>query len=267
MIEETLDKDCAKRKMFTHAIVRTPPKSIIAGIANANLGVPDYETALQQHQNYVEALQACGLTIITIPAAEDFPDSCFVEDTALLTKRWAIIARFGARSRQGEEVEVRELLRRYFNHVESIEAPGTVEPGDIMMVGDHFYIGLSQRTNNAGARQMISLLEKQGSSGSTVEMSEMLHLKSGLSYLENNVLVACGEFLRKPEFANFNLISVDPDEAPAANCIWVNGTVIAPIGFPKTIAKIKAAGYPVTPLNISEFQKLDGGLSCLSLRF
>ena len=185
----------------------------------------------------------------------------------MLTKRCAIIARPGAPTRQGEEVAVLELLPRYFDHIESIEAPGTIEPGDIMMVDDHFYIGLSERTNAAGARQMIALLETHGLSGSTVEMREMLHLKTGLSYLENNTLVACGEFLHKPEFANFNLIAIDADEACAANCIWVNGTVIVPAGFPKTRKKIEAAGYPVIPVDVSEFQKLDGGVSCLSLRF
>jgi dimethylargininase len=240
---------------------------MINGISTANLGVPDYEEALRQHQSYVEALQACGATVIHMPVEEAFPDSCFVEDTALLTKRCAIIARPGALTRQGEEVAVLELLRRYFDHIESIDAPGTIEPGDIMMVDDHFYIGLSRRTNAAGARQMIGLLEKYGLSSSTVEMCEMLHLKTGLSYLENNTLVACGEFLNKPEFANFNLVTIDADEACAANCIWVNGTVIGPAGFSKSREKIETAGYPVISVDMSEFQKLDGGVSCLSLRF
>ena len=253
--------------MFTYAIVRTPPVSIINGITTANLGMPDYEKTLRQHRAYIESLKSCGLTVITLPAAEAFPDSCFVEDTALLTKRCAIIARPGAPTRQGEEAAVLELLPRYFDHIESIEAPGTVEPGDIMMVGDHFYIGLSQRTNSEGARQMISLLGKYGLSGSTVEMHEMLHLKTGLSYLENNTLVACGEFLHEPEFAKFNLIALDANEACAANCIWVNGTVIVPAGLPISREKIEAAGYPVIEVDVSEFQKLDGGLSCLSLRF
>ena len=160
-----------------------------------------------------------------------------------------------------------ELMPRYFDHIESIEAPGTIEPGDIMIVGDHFYVGLSKRTNAAGARQMISLLETHGLSGSTVEMRGMLHLKTGLSYLENNILMACGEILHEPEFAKFKLIAIDADEAYAANCVWVNGTVLVPAGFPKTRKKIQAAGYPVIPIDVSEFQKLDGGLSCLSLRF
>ena len=253
--------------MFSHAIVRTPPKNIIEGITTANLGVPDYEKALQQHQAYIEALRACGLTIITLPADEAFPDCCFVEDTALLTKRCAIVARPGAPTRQGEEAAMLDLLPRYFENIESIADPGTIEPGDIMMVGDHFYIGLSERTNAVGASQMISLLEKYGFRGSTIAMNEMLHLKTGLSYLENNTIVACGEFLRHPAFANFDLIAIDEKESYAANCIWVNGTVIVPAGFPNAVQKIEAAGYPVIQLDVSEFQKLDGGLSCLSLRF
>ncbi len=253
--------------MFTYAIVCKPSESIVNGITTAKLGVPDYENTLRQHQAYIDVLRSCGLTIITLPADEAFPDSCFVEDTALLTRRCAIIARPGAPTRQGEEAAVLDLLPRYFDNIESIEAPGTIEPGDIMMVGDHFYIGLSDRTNAEGARQMISLLETHGLSGSTVEMQGMLHLKTGLSYLENNTLVACGEILHEPEFAKFKLIAIDADEAYAANCVWVNGTVLVPAGFPITRQKIEAAGYPVIPVDLSEFQKLDGGLSCLSLRF
>lgn len=253
--------------MFTYAIVRKPAHSIIDGITTANLGVPDYEKTLRQHQAYIDALRSCGLSIITLPADEAFPDSCFVEDTALLSKHCAIIARPGASTRQGEEAAVLELLPRYFDNIESIEAPGTIEPGDIMMVGDHFYIGLSDRTNAEGARQMISLLETHGLNGSTVNMHGMLHLKTGLSYLEDNTLVACGEILHEPEFAKFKLIEIDTDEAYAANCVWVNGTVLVPMGFPKARKKIEAAGYPLIPVDVSEFQKLDGGLSCLSLRF
>ena len=253
--------------MFTHAIVKPPPKTIIAGITSANMGVPDFDKALAQHQSYVEALQTCGLTVVSLEPSSEFPDSCFIEDTALLTKRCAIVARLGAHSRQGEEVAVRDVLPEYFEHVESIEAPGTVEPGDVMMAGRHFYIGLSKRTNEKGAHQLIAILKKHGFSGSTIEMSEMLHLKTGLSYLENNTVVVAGEFVGHPEFANFNRIAIDPDEAYAANCVWVNGTVILPTGFPRARQKIEAAGYPVIPLDMSEFQKIDGGLSCLSLRF
>jgi dimethylargininase len=160
-----------------------------------------------------------------------------------------------------------KTIVEFYKNVEKIEAPGTCEAGDIMMVGEHYYIGLSERTNQAGAEQMIAILEKYGMSGSIVKLTEVLHLKTGLGYLENNNLLACGEFLSKPEFQQYNLLQVDPEEAYAANSVWVNGTVLTPKGFPETRALIASAGYKIREVDVSEFQKLDGGLSCLSLRF
>ena len=136
-----------------------------------------------------------------------------------------------------------------------------------MMVGEHFYIGISQRTNNQGAKQLIEILERYDMTGSTVPLKEMLHLKSGLSYLEQNKLLISGEFMNHPAFADFQRIEVDPGEAYAANSLWVNSTVLVPEGYPLTRDKIEQAGYPTLTLDVSEFRKLDGGLSCLSLRF
>jgi dimethylargininase len=158
-------------------------------------------------------------------------------------------------------------LSRYFTDILEIREPGTLEAGDVMMVGSHFYIGLSSRTNEQGAEQLITHLKDHQMSGSMIAMNDMLHLKTGLGYLENNNLVACGEFLAETAFQGFNLLPVDPDETQAANCIWVNGTVLIPAHCPATQSLIEQAGYPVKALEISEFQKLDGGLSCLSLRF
>ncbi|MCK5921504.1 MAG: hypothetical protein KAG66_11230, partial [Methylococcales bacterium] len=110
-------------------------------------------------------------------------------------------------------------------------------------------------------------LAKHGLTGSTVEMREMLHLKTGLSYLENNNLVATGEFLSESQFQKFNILEIDADEAYTANCVWINGFVLVPFGFPKAKKMIEAAGYQTIVVDVSEFQKLDGGLSCLSLRF
>ena len=135
------------------------------------------------------------------------------------------------------------------------------------MVGSHFYIGISERTNEQGADQLISILKAFWMTGSKVPLSEMLHLKSGLSYLENNTMLVSGEFIGTPEFERFLKIEIDKEEGYAANSLWVNGTVIVPKGFPKTKSKIEAAGYSTIELDVSEFQKLDGGLSCLSLRF
>jgi dimethylargininase len=253
--------------MFTKAIVRTPSKSLVDGITTASLGTPDYEKALIQHKDYIEALKECGLSVTCLEADEAFPDSTFVEDVALMTPHCAIITKPGAATRQQEVLSIRPVINDFYSIVESIELPGTVEAGDIMMVGDHYYVGLSERTNQAGADQMIGILEKYKMTGSVVTLTEVLHLKTGLGYLENNHLLACGEFLAKPEFQQYNLTEVCQEEAYAANSVWINGTVLTPKGFPKTLALIQSLGYKTREVDVSEFQKIDGGLSCLSLRF
>ena len=253
--------------MFEKAIVRTPGKSMVNGISTAGLGIPNYELAFLQHAKYIEALAACGMEVTVLPADEKFPDSTFVEDVALLTPACAIITNPGADTRRGETAAMKDVLKNHYANIEEIHEPGNVEAGDIMMVGSHFYIGLSERTNKSGAEQMIGYLEKYGMSGFIVTLEEVLHLKTGVAYLEENNLLACGEFLTKEEFLKFNILEIDQDESYAANCIWVNGTVLVPKGFPKAKATIEGAGYSVKEIDVSEFQKLDGGLSCLSLRF
>ncbi len=253
--------------MFTRAIVRTPCKAMVEGITSADLGVPDYENALVQHQDYIEALKECGLEITHLEADENFPDSTFVEDVALMTPKCAIITNPGADSRRDEIQSIKPVIESFYNDIEIIENPGTVEAGDIMMVGSHFYIGLSERTNQAGAEQMITCLEKYGLTGSIVTLTEVLHLKTGLGYLENNRLLACGEFLSKPEFQQYDILEVAPEEAYAANSVWINGTVLTPKGFPKTKELLLSTGFKIREVDVSEFQKIDGGLSCLSLRF
>lgn len=253
--------------MFTKAIVRTPGKSMLNGISTAGLGLPDYQLALKQHTAYIAALEECGLDVTVLPADEAYPDSTFVEDVALLTPRCAIITNPGAETRRGEIAAIKPVLQDFYTNIEEVREPGRVEAGDIMMVGKHFYIGLSARTNLAGAQQVIGFLEKYGLSASVITLKDVLHLKTGIAYLENNILLACGEFLTKPELQQFNILEIDASESYAANCIWVNGTVILPAGYPKAKQVIAAAGYPIIEVDVSEFRKLDGGLSCLSLRF
>ena len=253
--------------MFKNAIVRTPSKSMTKGLSTANLGLPNYENALKQHQNYINALESCGIKVHVLDALEDYPDATFVEDVALLTKACAIITNPGAESRKGEIQEIKTVIEQFYQNIEQIIAPGTVEAGDIMMVGSHFYIGLSARTNQEGTEQLIKILKKYNMTGSVVGMEKVLHLKTGLAYLENNNLVACGEFLDKVEFQKYNIIEIDELDAYSANCIWVNDKVLVPKGFHKTTTIITKAGYKVIEVDVSEFQKIDGGLSCLSLRF
>lgn len=252
---------------FKSVIVRKPGCSLVEGITSANLGKPDYELALQQHEKYINALKRCGVKVTILEADERYPDSVFVEDTAVLTEKCAVITYPGAVSRQGEEVSIKEALKNFYTTIECIEAPGTLEGGDVMMVGEHFYVGLSERTNEEGARQFAEILNKYGYTVSNVFMEKFLHLKSGLAYLENNNLLVAGEFIHHPEFEKFNRIIIDESEYYAANCIWVNDVVLVPMGYPKTRTAIKQAGYETIEVDVSEFRKLDGGLSCLSLRF
>ena len=167
----------------------------------------------------------------------------------------------------GEKVEMSSILSSFFKQVESIEKPGTLDAGDVMMTGLHFYIGISERTNHEGADQLLSFLEKYGRSGEKVGMSKMLHLKSGVSYLEQNNMLVSGEFIAHPAFNSFGTIEVEADESYAANSLWINEQVLVAKGFPKTRKKIEQKGYKCMVIDVSEFKKLDGGLSCLSLRF
>lgn len=253
--------------MFKYAITRKPSESMIKGLTKARLGKPNYALACEQHAAYIEALQNCGLNVKVLDALDAFPDACFIGDIALYTPKGAILTHPKMPSRQGEVKNTLNIISRLYPNPDIIIAPGHLEAEDIMMVGGHFYIGLSTRTNRQGAEQMISLLTQQGFSGSIIKKSSLLHLKSGVSYLENNILLAFGELYNHPDFSDYNRIEVSQDERYAANSVWVNGTVLVPKGYAKTLAAIQSHGYPTQELAMSEFQKLDGGLSGLSLRF
>lgn len=251
---------------FTRAIVRPPGPSVVNGLTTADLGPVDYEKALAQHSAYVEALKECGLDVTVLEPDNAHPDSTFVEDTALVTDELAIVMRPGAPSRRGETADVERVIKGLRSRVERVEPPGTADAGDVMMVERHFYVGLSSRTNEEGARQIIKILCAHGMTGSTIRLQEVLHLKSGVAYIERGNLVAAGEFIGRPEFAKYRVIRVEDDERYAANCLWVNGTVLVASGYPKVKQAIEAHGYNTISLDMSELHKVDGGLSCLSLR-
>lgn len=252
---------------FTNAIVRPPCEEMTRGLSSAGLGQPDHALALEQHHAYVLALRACGLKVTILPPDNEFPDSTFVEDTALLTPELAIITHPGAASRKGEIHSMGKTISHFYNRVEHINDPGTLEAGDVMMVGKHFYVGLSERTNTEGVRQLGVILKKYGMTLKEIEVGSMLHLKSGVSYLENMNLLAVEQFATLTAFSNLNIIPVPAKEAYAANSVWINDTVLVPKGYPVTLQNIRSLGYETIVLDMSEFRKLDGGLSCLSLRF
>ena len=256
--------------MFKNAIVRTPGHNFAQGLTTVDLGQPHFDKVLEQHAAYCEALQQCGLHITTLAPDLEFPDSTFVEDTAVLTARSAILTNPGAHSRAGEVAAIAPTLAKFFSSLPTIESPGTLDGGDICEAENHFFLGLSHRTNEEGARQLAAHLAREGYTSSTIDvraMTTILHLKSGISYIGNNTLVVMEEMARLAPFAGYNRIVVPIEETYAANCIRVNDRVLFAAGYPRTTAQLIDNGFNPLLLDMSEFQKMDGGLSCLSLRF
>lgn len=253
--------------MFKHVIVKTPGETYVNGLTTANLGTPVYEGALQQHEAYIEALKTCGVEVTVLSKNPDFPDSTFVEDTAVLTPEFAVITNPGALSRNGEIVDMEPVVKSHYEKIYYIKSPGLLDGGDVLQVENHFYIGLSDRTNLEGAEQLKQIFESENYQATIVQLEKFFHLKTGISYLGNQTIVAAGEFIDHPDFNSYTKIIVPAEEEYAANCIRVNDYVIIPAGYPQTKQNINDAGYQTIELEMSEFRKLDGGLSCLSLRF
>jgi dimethylargininase len=256
--------------LFTRAIVRIPGRNFDAGLTTVSLGRPQLDRVLAQHASYCEALAECGLTLTTLAADLRFPDSTFVEDTAILTPSGCILTRPGAASREGEVDAIRDAILNFFPAPLAIEAPGTVDGGDICEVGNHFFIGLSHRTSEGGARQLARHLAALGYTSSVIDvrpMSTILHLKSGISYIGDNTLAVMEEMAENSLLRGFDLMRVSAEESYAANCVRVNDRVLVAAGFPKLTAELRERGFDPLVLEVSEFQKMDGGLSCLSLRF
>jgi dimethylargininase len=256
--------------MFTKAIVRAPSANFASGLTTVDLGAPVFELALQQHEAYCRALAACGLSLTFLEPDERYPDSTFVEDTAVLTKRGAVIARPGVPSRVGEIEAIEPVLTHHFVPLHAIRAPGTLDGGDVCEAGDHFFIGISRRTNEAGATQLAAFLEELGYTSTLIDirnLSNILHLKSGLAYLGGNRMLVIDELKRLNQLGDYELVDVHNAEAYAANCLTVNDTILVAAGFPLLQRRLQQLDYEIMALDMSEFQKMDGGLSCLSLRF
>jgi dimethylargininase len=251
---------------FTTAITRKPGKNFAEGLTTSNLGMPDYEVVLKQHTDYIDALKSIGLEVIVLDEERDYPDAHFVEDTAVVIPDLAIIARPGASARQGEEDFIAPVLARYRKTVRIVE-PGNLDGGDVLMVGNHFFIGISERTNKDGAAQLGNFLEEYGNTWNAVPVGAGLHLKSSINYIGNNTLLVTEEFAKAAAFQNYDKIIVHSDEEYAANTLWINDYLITPAGFPNTRRQLEEAGMKVIELDMSEVRKMDGGLTCLSLRF
>ncbi|MGD8344449.1 MAG: arginine deiminase family protein [Desulfobacterales bacterium] len=251
---------------FEYAITRIPAQTFDRGLTTAKMGLPSYESVLKQHRAYTEALMSIGFKIIELEPLPDYPDAHFVEDTAVVTPEVAVITNPGAKSRQGEEKSIAGVLEQY-RRIEHILAPGTLDGGDVLMIGNHFLIGISERTNRQGVEQLGRILSDHGKTHTPIAVAAGLHLKSRINYVGQNTVLVTAEFSEHEALHAYDKIIVDPKEAYAANTLWVNDSLLVPKGFPDTKAKLSALGLPTIELDVSEMRKMDGGLTCLSIRF
>jgi dimethylargininase len=256
---------------FTRAIVRIPGLNFSQGLTTATFqSGPDFGKALEQHAAYCDALRGCGIAVTAMNADENHPDGTFVEDTFVIAVGVAVATRPGAKSRAGEVTAVAETLRQFRPQLQSIEAPGTLDGGDICQVDRHFLIGISQRTNQSGAEQLAAILARHGYTASMVDIrghASLLHLKSGIAYLGDDRFLVAPGFPDIAEIAGYDRIAVAAAEAYGANCIRVNDEVLIAAGHPQVADVLAKLNYKIRALDMSEFAKMDGGLSCLSLRF
>ena len=252
---------------FSRAIVRTPGRSLVAGLSQSQVEKPIYEIALEQHQAYTEALEYCGLTVTCLDPLEEYPDSVFVEDTAIIVNDQAVLTNPGAASRNGEVAAILPVLKDLFAHVHQINAPGILDGGDVMITDKYCFIGHSQRTNPEGATQLFKILEQQGLSGQLIPVSGLLHLKTGITWLGAKQYIATGSHLTQSQFSPFSVLPVEDSCAGAANCIAINDKILMSAGFPQVKQQLDQLGRQVVEVDISEYAKIDGGLTCLSLRF
>jgi dimethylargininase len=255
---------------YKTAIVRQPGENFSEGLTQSKLGLPDFQRALEQHNDYVAALIASGLQVTCLPADPRFPDGCFVEDCAVVLPGVAIITNPGHPARKGETENISNIFARSGLAIERITDPGTVDGGDVLRIEDHYIIGLSKRTNKEGARQLGTILQLHGKTYAVVTARD-LHLKTSVAYVGENCLVCTKDYDTDPEFtaATKQFIKrkiVVPDaERYAANCLRINATILLATGYDTTKRTLVEHDLHVVTLNMSEFQKMDGGLTCLSI--
>ena len=253
--------------MVTRAVVRKPCKNFTRGITTAvNTEPADYGLMVKQHAAYLDALTAAGLEIIVLDPLPDFPDAHFVEDTAVVTPDVAVITNPGAASRRGEEKSIAPVLAAY-RKIEYIQHPGTVDGGDVLQVGSHFFIGLSERTNKQGADQLGRILQTHGNTWSPVPVGAGLHFKSSVNCVGRNTLLVTRHFANSEHLSGYAKIVVERTEEYAANTLLVNEHLLMPAGFPRTRKQLEPLGLKIIELEVSEVRKMDGGLTCMSIRF
>ncbi|MCF8548412.1 MAG: hypothetical protein K9G03_00355 [Pontimonas sp.] len=253
---------------FTHAITRRPPISAVHGLRAKDVGNPDSDLLMRHHNAYVLALRQAGVEVSVLDALEEFPDSLFVEDTALCLREGAVVLRPGAPSRFGESMAMAPHLRALYSEVRELAGPGFIEGGDILTTESEILVGRSERTNSEGIAELRDALADWGYTvREVVTPPGVLHFKSDCSLLDGSTVLSTPRLSASGCFEGYTVVDVAEGEEPAANSIRVNDVVLMPSGFPVTAQRVRSAGFVVIEVENSECQKIDGGVSCLSLRF
>lgn len=258
--------------MFSKAIVRIPAHNLGQGLTDAGLGCPDMDLTLDQHKAYIEYFKQAGINVTVLDAATDYPDSVFVEDTAVMIPFEGGTASFltcpGAQSRRGEVEIIQSAIADHTDEIISMEGDGLMEGGDVLLMGKTFYIGIDSRTNQSGYEQFSKAAAKFGYASIPVPFDNgMPHLKTELSALDEETLIMSNRFAQRKEFTDFKKIIVPAGEEYSANCLHLGKKLLAPEGFPATAELLHKNGFKPDFINMSEFRKMDGGLTCLSLRW
>jgi dimethylargininase len=246
-------------------------RAVSPGIANCELTFVARQSielarAEEQHRAYERLLEKCGARVVSLPAEPALPDSMFVEDPAIVLDQLAIILPLGTETRRPEAASIAQALAK-FRKLARVELPGQVEGGDVLRIEQRLFAGLSSRTNAEGIRQLGSILAPYGYEVVSVAVKGCLHLKSAVTYIGRNTLLANRAWFDTKPFAGFEWIDVAPEEPHAANALAIGDAVIFPASFPRTRARLEARGFHVMPLDISELQKAESGLTCSSLLF
>lgn len=250
--------------MSQHALVREPGAQFTRCISSHPLHhTVNVARARTQHADYINTLAELGFEVIQLPRDDTHPDSCFVEDTTVIHSGKALITRLAKKSRRGEENPVEELLQEYLP-VQRIMAPGTLEGGDVIRLSTRIICGISQRTNRAGVDQMQTYF---GVPVDPIVDPRLIHLKSHVTYLNHNIMLTTQPYTNHPSLSDFDILIVPENEQYAANTLTIDDTVIMPTGYPQTQHLINERGFDIICLNMSEFAKCDGALTCLSLLF
>lgn len=253
---------------FTHALCREPASSVIDGLRAVDVGAPSLAAFQKDHADYVAALKATGASVTVLPANEAFPDSVFIEDAAICLQEGAVVTRPGAPTRLGEAADLAPTLADFYDDIRTVTGPGFIEGGDVLVCETEILAGQSARTDAAGIAALQDLVRDWGYRvREVITPPGVLHFKTDCSLIDEETVLCTERMAATGCFDGYRVIHTPEGEDAAANAIRFNDLVLAPNGFPKTADRLVVAGFDLRLIGNAEAAKLDGGMSCLSLRF